>query len=880
MAFADVPINPQGYRRAIVKDCPEYYTAVLSDPTKIGGAWHYGVYVSRDTVYAVASSSSSAASQRSLKSLSRPAGFHIRRKWEDCLDLQRVLESEVVVLEKARRKHKEPSRLYPSDRAASFESLPGGDTQTWLLGQDAIPKLSRKSSLFKASQAMISKRQTEFGALVAWLFGADSALAEDLRASRPVRDWFAYWRSDKECEGKVRPPTAPIHSTMPPFLGRPRQESVSSMTTCTTASDGSALASPEVRLSQVFRPSVSYIKTRPMSVLTDISVLSDDYLDELSLTMDCFPVPPPLEDDAIRALSPTLRRRAASSDQLSRLGLMTPVPEGAPVLTPGGLSPIPPSPLEPSPAILPQKTPMPVPHLPELPPPASPRSPISPRSPVAPPQEQLQAILPAKPKKPRHWQSMLNLRESRNSSLAFPSPPSPSPRLSTAETAEMAQRRVPALRDQRHLSTHARSNSKFRNGMFISAPTTPHLGSPGDLGFQFGDQPQYPSQHSPALTNGSAGSGPSFGLGSPMHSTPDLVEPTARARTESSRSSMSSEAANLQYAGSQSNMIPPDSMYSSVTTLDTDVSEPIEYDRLASTPLPPHSARDSDNGALDDTLVSRIMLRAQQNGISSRPSSGDQELIDEYLYSSIEASLSPTRSLSSVSDEIDKKYGTSWISMDADEDTVPIMLDKSLPPSPMTDRTSWSSPRKQSINGSISSPEQFPKPFQHRPAGQFHLPWSTPTSPPRTPPGDEPTASFPPVVVKACHVDTGSIVSFKAARSVNLNDLRGRVEQKFLDTEGLRLQEQPTQKWRLAYSKKGITQQASRRNLAALAMTAPTSPMSPVSPSSIISRTRSDSGTSLPPPELDNLIFIHSDEDLSSALAACGSGKLTLHIVA
>ncbi|KZT53521.1 hypothetical protein CALCODRAFT_440036, partial [Calocera cornea HHB12733] len=202
MAFADAPINSQNYRRAIVKDCPEHYTAVLSDPAKISGAWHYGVYVSRDSAYPSypAASSSSAASQRSLKSLSRPAGFYIRRKWEDCLDLQRVLEGEVLTIDKARRKHgvEKPARLYPSDRAASFESLPCGDTQAFLLGQDAIPKLSRKSSLFKASQAMLGKRQTEFGALIAWLFSAEHALADELRDTKPVREWFAYWRSDKE----------------------------------------------------------------------------------------------------------------------------------------------------------------------------------------------------------------------------------------------------------------------------------------------------------------------------------------------------------------------------------------------------------------------------------------------------------------------------------------------------------------------------------------------------------------------------------------------------------------------------------------------------------------------------------------------------------
>ncbi|EJU04902.1 hypothetical protein DACRYDRAFT_20498 [Dacryopinax primogenitus] len=453
------------------------------------------------------------------------------------------------------------------------------------------------------------------------------------------------------------------------------------------------------------------------------------------------------------------------------------------------------------------------------------------------------------------------------------------------------------MRDQRHLSMHARSNSKHRNGMFISAPNTPHLGSAAESGFQFG-------QHaSPALTAHSAGSGPSFGQGSPMESTPDLEQTgLALLGTQSSRSSLSSgDVGSMPYSapvGSSSNVLLPESMYSSVTTLSTDISEPLEYDRLVSTPLPQHSARNSDStgAGVDDTIVNRIMLRAQQNGISLRPSSGDQELIDAYLYESIEASLtSPTRSLaSSASDNYDDKYGASWISMDTDaeEDMHPILLDKSLPPSPMTDtRTSWSSrsPRKQSVTGSISSPEQFPKPFQHRPPGQFHLPWSTPTSPPKTPPGDDAASGFPMFVVKACHVDTGAIVSFKAARSVNLPELRMRLEQKFLDTEGLRLQD-PTiitttnnnnqQKWRLAYSKKGLTQQASRRNLAAFAMSSPTSPMSPTSMTSVSSRARSDSGTSLGSVELDSLIFIHSDEDLSAALAVAGSGKLTLHIVA
>ena len=95
--------------------------------------------------------------------------------------------------------------MYIHDRAASFESLPPGpdpksvskDIHTYL------PKLTKRGTLFRATQATVDQRQNEFSALVEAFFREDvPSLIRELREDRIIRDFFGYWRRDHDLEAK------------------------------------------------------------------------------------------------------------------------------------------------------------------------------------------------------------------------------------------------------------------------------------------------------------------------------------------------------------------------------------------------------------------------------------------------------------------------------------------------------------------------------------------------------------------------------------------------------------------------------------------------------------------------------------------------------
>jgi hypothetical protein len=125
---------------------------------------------------------------------------------------------------------------------------------------------------------------------------------------------------------------------------------------------------------------------------------------------------------------------------------------------------------------------------------------------------------------------------------------------------------------------------------------------------------------------------------------------------------------------------------------------------------------------------------------------------------------------------------------------------------------------------SIASPNQFPRPFQHRPAGQFHLPWiHTDTAHPRytsssfPPPStlistpvssafDSSTLSSPSpaesfsavsgvtlvnphssqhVSTKIVHAPSGVVVMLRLPRQISLHELKERVRAKFREVEDL-----------------------------------------------------------------------------------------------
>ena len=166
------------------------------------------------------------AKRLSLHSSQEAVEYVIWRRWEDCLDFQRTLEVEYSAVSKRRRKG-EPARnhhakdmLYPSQRAASFESLPlGPDPSTIPVHVHAhIPRLSKKTSIFRVNESIIQQRGEEFKAMIEALFDEDApSTLQELRTVINVRDFFGYWRRDKEAERKSGKTPAFNSTTQSPF---------------------------------------------------------------------------------------------------------------------------------------------------------------------------------------------------------------------------------------------------------------------------------------------------------------------------------------------------------------------------------------------------------------------------------------------------------------------------------------------------------------------------------------------------------------------------------------------------------------------------------------------------------------------------------------
>jgi hypothetical protein len=149
--------------------------------------------------------------------------YEIWRRWEDCLWFQEVLESEYRRMSREKRqrlfagKGVKRNGMYLQDQPASFESLPPGPDPN-SIAQDIhqfIPRLTKKGTVFRASQATVDQRHREMEALVEALFREDvPTLVKELREERTVRDFFGYWRRDEDLARKQRPQSAKSRSSV------------------------------------------------------------------------------------------------------------------------------------------------------------------------------------------------------------------------------------------------------------------------------------------------------------------------------------------------------------------------------------------------------------------------------------------------------------------------------------------------------------------------------------------------------------------------------------------------------------------------------------------------------------------------------------------
>ncbi|KAJ7592902.1 hypothetical protein C8J56DRAFT_1023772 [Mycena floridula] len=225
LGMRDGPTDLDNYKRAVHRPPPARFTIAMLPPTKqgkftsgprfsqsnaiLGGSVCFGMRICAVTAGDRSSRSSGSSSGSMLE-------YEIWRRWEDCLWFQDVLETDYETMARQKKQRLKAGKgvrtkdgLYNKDFASSWESLPPGpDPKS--VAQDLhayIPKLTKKGTLFRASQATIDQRNAELTAFVQALFMDDApTLLKELRDERSVTDFFGYWRRDYDLakkQGKI-----------------------------------------------------------------------------------------------------------------------------------------------------------------------------------------------------------------------------------------------------------------------------------------------------------------------------------------------------------------------------------------------------------------------------------------------------------------------------------------------------------------------------------------------------------------------------------------------------------------------------------------------------------------------------------------------------
>lgn len=201
-AYDQGPISPESWKRAVYRSAPQYFCVGVLPPEKQGGSYSYGLRI------CPIKDDNASISTRSTSSKGSHLEYDIWRKWEDCLMFQDSLEAEYSLMARekitrlaAGKGVKRDGMYIQSDQAASFDSLPPGpDPQS--VARDIhkfIPKLTKKGTLFRASQATVDQRFAEFSAMIHAFFQEDlPVLLKELMATRTFTDFFGYWRRDHD----------------------------------------------------------------------------------------------------------------------------------------------------------------------------------------------------------------------------------------------------------------------------------------------------------------------------------------------------------------------------------------------------------------------------------------------------------------------------------------------------------------------------------------------------------------------------------------------------------------------------------------------------------------------------------------------------------
>ncbi|KAJ4477353.1 hypothetical protein J3R30DRAFT_3484932 [Lentinula aciculospora] len=197
----DGPLAVDNYKRAVYRPPPARFIVDMLAPTKQGSQYSFGMRIT-PILRGDRSSTSSGDSKASNRS---NVQYDVWRRWEDCLWFQDTLELEYSRLARMKRqrllagKGVKRDGFYLQDRASSWESLPPGPEPNSVAQDihDIIPKLTKKGTLFRASQVTIEQRHSELTAFIEALFAESvPTLLAELRADRMVTDFFGYWRRD------------------------------------------------------------------------------------------------------------------------------------------------------------------------------------------------------------------------------------------------------------------------------------------------------------------------------------------------------------------------------------------------------------------------------------------------------------------------------------------------------------------------------------------------------------------------------------------------------------------------------------------------------------------------------------------------------------
>lgn len=93
----------------------------------------------------------------------------------------------------------------------------------------------------------------------------------------------------------------------------------------------------------------------------------------------------------------------------------------------------------------------------------------------------------------------------------------------------------------------------------------------------------------------------------------------------------------------------------------------------------------------------------------------------------------------------------------------------------------------QTVTQSISTPEHYPKPFQNRPPGQFHLPWTPESRSPATSVASSPLSTTTNVTFTVKAVLGNTAVLVRATHSMSLNQIREKISEKYASQEATTL---------------------------------------------------------------------------------------------